>query len=129
MAKRRFIKVKSNGHDTIIVAVDAENADEILPYIFENSLEEFILISSLLFENNRIKDKYCKANVSEKANNMFEMRFTKKGINDRIYCQEKKVSKRHYIIMVELFKGKKTQGIPPKIKNRIETMGGYDYEI
>ncbi len=31
--------------------------------------------------------------------------------------------------MVELFEGKKSQDIPKKIKSRIETMGGYEYEI
>jgi len=60
---------------------------------------------------------------------MYEMRFTNNGRNDRIYCKEQSIGDKRYIIMIELFKGKKKQNIPNKNKNRIETMGGYDYEF
>lgn len=110
--------------------IDAENAEQILPYIFRENVEaEFREIRDILKQNLRIKEKYCKANVSDKAENMYEMRFTKKGKNDRIYCQEIRTNKRRFIVMVELFEGKKSQDIPKKIKGRIQTMGGYEYEF
>lgn len=34
-----------------------------------------------------------------------------------------------YIIMVELFQGKKSQDIPKRIKQRLEVIGGFDYEL
>ena len=61
--------------------------------------------------------------------NMYEMRFTKNGRNDRIYCQEIRKNSVRYIVMCELFEGKKTNEIPKKYRSRIETMSAYDYEI
>lgn len=110
--------------------VDISNAKEILPYIMRDQVDkEFKEIRDLLKENLRNREKYCKADVSTKADNMFEMRFVKNGRNDRIYCQEKSFSQRRIIIMVELFQGKKTNEIPKKYKLRIENMGGYEYEL
>lgn len=31
--------------------------------------------------------------------------------------------------MVELFQGKKSQDIPKRIKQRLEVIGGFDYEL
>ena len=82
-----------------------------------------------MLEKIRIREKYCKADVSNKAKDMYEMRFTNNGRNDRIYCKEKSVGERRYIIMIELYQGKKNQSLPNKYKNRIEIMGGYEYEF
>lgn len=86
-------------------------------------------IQTILLQNIRIRDKYCKADVSSKAKGVFEMRFTNNGRNDRIFCKEFSFGQKRYIIMIELYKGKKSQSIPAKYKNRIETIGGYAYEF
>ena len=127
--KRNSFKIDANTHEATVIKVDSENAKDIIPYIFSNDgIEaEFKEIRSILKENLRNKEKYCKVDVSDKAENMFEMRFTRNGRNDRIYCQEVRNAKTRIIIMVELFESKKSQDIPKKIKNRIETMGGYIY--
>lgn len=110
--------------------MDIINANEILPYIMLEGVDkEFKEIRDLLKENLRNREKYCKADVSDKAKNMFEMRFTRNNRNDRIYCQEKTLKQKRFIIMVELFESKKSQPIPKKIKSRIETMGAYEYEF
>ena len=117
-------------HDKIILCVDEANSNEILQYILDaNVITEYISIQTILLEKIRIKEKYCKAAVSNKAKDMYEMRFTNNGRNDRIYCKEKSVGERRYIIMIELYQGKKNQSIPNKYKNRIEIMGGYEYEF
>lgn len=59
---------------------------------------------------------------------MYEMRFTNNGRNDKIYRQEQSVGDKRFIIMVELYRAKKTEDISKKYKSRIETMGGYNYE-
>ena len=127
--KRKCLKVDANNHETVIIMVDLENAEDILPYVFgaESVLNEFKDIRGLLKENLRNKQKYCKVDVSDKADNMYEMRFTNSGRNDRIYCQEFRRGNARVIVMIELFQGKKSQDIPKKIKSRIETMGGYIY--
>ena len=78
---------------------------------------EFKLIKDILYQNLQNKQKYCKADVSGKAPNMYEMRFTKNGRNDRIYCQEVHKNSTRYIEMCELFEGKKTNEIPKKYRS------------
>lgn len=128
--KRKWHKIDGNAHNTTIIAVDTENAEEIMSYLFRNEgiESEFKEIRHILKENLRNREKYCKADVSSKAENMYEMRFTRNGRNDRIYCQESRKSKARVVVMVELFEFKKSDDIPKKIKGRIETMGGYIYE-
>lgn len=128
--KRTAVLIDKNIHGSILIMVDVINAKEIFPYILEDSIyNEFKEIRYLLKNNIRNPEKYRKASVSGKAGNMFEMRFTNKGRNDRIYCQEIGRTGKRFIIMIELFKGKKSQEIPKKIKSRIETMGVYEYEL
>lgn len=110
--------------------MDLQNASEILPYLFNDSVAgEFNDIRNILKQNLRNKDKYCKCDVTAKASRVFEMRFTNNQRNDRIYCLEVSTNKQRLIIMSELFIGKKSQEIPKKIKGRIETIGGFEYEI
>lgn len=128
--KRTAVLMDKNIHDTTMILVDSLNANEIFPYIFQESVEdEFRRIRSMLKENLRNDERYRKVNVSKKAKNIFEMRFTKNGRNDRIYCKEISFRGKRFIVMVELFIGKKSQEIPKEIKLRIEKIGGYNYEI
>jgi hydrogenase maturation factor len=128
--KRKGVIIDKNIHETTIIVVDILNAEDILTYLFRVNVEdEFREIRDILKQNLRIKDKYCKADVSNKARNVYEMRFTKAGKNDRIYCQELHTNKKRFIIMCELFEGKKSQEIPKKIKSRLETIGAYEYEL
>lgn len=128
--KRKAIILDRNTHQTTIILVDVKNASEILPYLFDSSVsEEFLDIRNILKGNLRNKDKYCKCDVSSKAVDVFEMRFTRNNRNDRIYCLEVSTNKQRLIIMSELFIGKKSQEIPKRIKSRIETIGGFEYEI
>lgn len=127
--KRTTLILQKGSHDKIVICVDAQNASTILQYLFDASVfQEYLSIQGLLFERLRNKTKYCKADVSKKADNMYEMRFTNNDRNDRIYCQEQSVGDKRFIIMVELYRAKKTEGISKKYKSRIETMGGYNYE-
>lgn len=126
--KRKANLIEANKHNTTMIMVDID-ATEILPYIMQEGVDkEFKEIRSILKENLRNVEKYKKIDISEKAKNMFEMRFIKNGRNDRIYCKEIYNGKIRFIVMIELY-SKKTQNIPKEIKNRIEVMGGYDYEL
>jgi len=128
--KRQAILLDCNEHRTTLIMVDSQNAKVLLPYIMKAGVDlEFKEIRSLLKENLRNAEKYTKANVSGKAKNVFEMRFTRNGRNDRIYCQEINITSKRFIVMAELFLFKKTQEIPKRIKSRLETIGGYNYEL
>lgn len=127
--KRHAFCIDKCKHQKTFIAVDVEAGPEILQYVLRESVDkEFQLIREILKDGLRIRDRYCKCDVSEKAKDMFEMRFTNSGRNDRIYCKEVRTQSKRYIVMVELLEGKKSQKIPKPQKERIVTMGGYQYE-
>ena len=128
--KRNAILIGKNIHGSTAIAVDSLLASEILQYLFTDTVDvEFKLIRDILYQNLRNREKYCKADVSGKADNMYEVRFTKNGRNGRIYCQEIRKGGVRYVVMCELFEGKKSNEIPKKYRSRIETMSTYEYEI
>lgn len=104
--KRKAIKIDGNLDGTTCFLIDADNAEQILNYVFRENVErEFREIRDILKQNLRNKEKYCKVNISNQTENMYEMRFTKDGKNDRIYCQEIHRNKKRFIVMIELFAG------------------------
>jgi len=128
--KRQAILVDISIHKTTFIMVDSQNAKELLPYLMQEGVDaEFKEIRSLLKDNLRNSEKYRRADFSEKARNVFEMRFTRNTRNDRIYCQEIRITGKRFIVMAELFLFKKSQEIPKRIKSRIQTIGGNDYEL
>lgn len=126
---RKLIKIDECKHKKTIICVDLNNVESILSYVFQDGVDkEFKEIRGLLKNSLRNREKYCKANISDKAKDVFEMRFTRQR-NDRIYCKKFHRSKKRIIVMIDLFVGKKSQDIPKKNKNRINTIGGYEYEF
>ena len=126
---RKLIKIDECKHKNTLICVDLNNAEIILSYVFKDGVEkEFKEIRGLLKNNLRNREKYCKANISDKAKDIFEMRFTRQR-NDRIYCKEFHRSKKRIIVMIDLFLSKKSQEIPKKNKNRINTIGSYEYDV
>ncbi len=124
--KRTAVLIDKNIHSSTLIMVDINNAKDILPYLMTNGIDnEFREIRDLLKENLRNAEKYKKADVSKKAKDIYEMRFIKGERNDRIFCKELSYRSKRIIIMIEL----KSQDIPKNIKSRIETMGGYEYEL
>ena len=126
---RKALVIWLNAHKTVCICVDQQRHD-ILQYILNDDsiLKEFSLIKNLLFENQRNRERYCKVDVSKKAHDIYEMRFINNGRNDRIYCKEIRSTAR-FIIIADLFIGKKSQNIPKQIIPRIENIGGNNYEI
>ena len=128
--KRIAILLDQNKHCTTLIFVDSDNAKDILPFLFRDGVDkEFKEIRDILKENLRNREKYCKVDVSDKAKDVYEMRFIRNLRNDRIYCKEIRENQKRMIVMVELYIGKKSQDIPKQIKLRIETIGGYQYEF
>jgi putative component of toxin-antitoxin plasmid stabilization module len=127
--ERRAIIIDKSEHGSVEIYVDLKTANEILPFVFQDAVyKEFKDIRALLKGNLRNRQHYCKLNISVKAKNVFEMRFTR-GRNDRIYCKEFRTGSKRRIVMIELYQGKKSQHIPKQIKSRIEKMGGYEYHF
>ncbi len=128
--KRKAVLLDRSKHDTTRIYADLRNAGQILTYVHrDNVIDEFKDIRGILKENLRNRQFYCKVNVSDKAKDIFEMRFTRNRKNGRIYCKEVHQGKIRKIVMIELYEGKKSQRIPKKIINRINNMSYYEYEF
>lgn len=128
--KRECIIIDKDIKDNIRILVDLKNATEILCYVNQTDVvDEFKQIRNIIKENLINKEKYKKIKISNKTDNIFEMRFVNKGKNDRIFCFEYTFSSKRHIVMVELQLRKKTQDIDKKQKSRINKIGGFEYEI
>lgn len=126
---RSSVIVDQNRHSTVYIMVDIKSASEILPFLFEDEIvADFKDIRELLKSNLRNKEKYKKIDISDKAKDVYEMRFRRYGRNDRIFCKEFSLNSKRIIVMIELQRFKKTEEISKRYKGRIETIGGYEYE-
>ena len=112
------------------IAVDSENAEEILQFLTKNKLnKKFDLICGILLSGIRNTELYDKEDINEKCKHVTAMKF-KGSMNTRIYCKEVKQKDKTLIIVTsELLPNKKNQKNKEKEINLIEKVAGYDYQI
>lgn len=112
------------------IAVDSENADEILQFLTANNLaKKFDLICTTILSGIRNNELYDKEDINEKCKHVTAMKF-KGSKNTRIYCKEvKQKDKTLIIVSSELLPMKKNQKNKQKEINLIEKVAGYDYQI
>ena len=127
--RRDYIEIEQLGKTTLFV--DEENAEEILTFCEQDEKyrKKFKYIKNAILRGIAPNKIYQKVKNYE---DIWEIRFfpNVKGRNDRIYCKqfdddETKI----LIIMVELFKGKKTQNIDKRIQSRLNEIKKYEYDI
>lgn len=127
--RRNCIKIE--GSERIKLYVDEENAGQILSYCEQDEQysKKYRYIKNALLRGIASNKIYQKVKNCE---DIWEVRFfpNVKGRNDRIYCKqfdddETKI----FIIMVELYKGKKTQNIDKRIQSRLNEIKKYEYDI
>lgn len=125
----KIFRTSSDGKRCI--AIDTENADQILLFLRNNMqlLKKFDLICDLLLNGYRNPDLYDKEDINKHCKNVTAMKF-KGGRNPRIYCQELKSNdKTLFIIASELHESKKNQKNQHKEINLIERVASYEYHI
>jgi hypothetical protein len=112
------------------IAVDKENAGEIVQFLKENNLsKKFELICTTILSGIRNTELYDKEDINDKCKNVTAMKF-KGSKNTRIYCKEvKQKNKTLVIVTSELLPKKKNQKNQLKEINLIEKVAGYDYQI
>ena len=121
-----FDKVPQLLKNNVELYVDLRNKDEIVDFLREKRKKArriFYEIFSLRYNY----DLYAKEEVSKKALNITAMKFKGRG-NERIYCKEyfiKENNREKKVVMITLYVKKSQKG--KKIKNLIETIGGYNY--
>ena len=130
--KRKAIIIRTNEDKTIAICVDVKNADEILGYInqSERHIKKFRHICDLILSRLKNRELYDKEEINSKCKGVTAMKFFKGQTNDRIYCKEQTLKDKTFVVITsELFEKKKTRKVTEKIKNVIEKVGSYEYEI
>lgn len=128
--KRKAKIIKSASDGKRFIAVDKENAGEILQFLRANNLnKKFELICSTILSGLKNPELYDKEDVNSKCKNVTAMKFKGKQ-NPRIYCQEvKQKNKTLVVVTSELLPKKKNQKNKEKEINLIEKVAGYEYQI
>jgi hypothetical protein len=128
--KRTAKIIKSAPDGKRFIAVDKENATEIMHFLQDNNLsKKFELICSTILSGIKNSELYDKEDINSKCKNVTAMKFKSKQ-NTRIYCQEvKQKDKTLVIVTSELLPKKKNQKNKDKEINLIEKVAGYDYQI
>lgn len=128
--KRKAKIIKSAPDGKRYIAVDKENANEILHFLQDNKLtKKFELICSVILAGIKNPELYDKEDINNKCKNVTAMKFKGKQ-NTRIYCQEvKQKDKTLVVITSELLPRKKNQKNKEKEINLIEKVASYDYQI
>ena len=122
----KIIKIAFNLHKTKVLCVTESNAEEILQYILQTQvIAEFMKIKDALLQGIQNKKIYTKVQTTQ---SIYEMRFTNKKRNDRIYCRHITKNNILYIIMEKLYT-KKTQKIPKSVLIQLKNIDKYEYDI
>ena len=111
--------------------VDEENNAEIYKILSENT-DRFRRAIFELLQGRYNNELYRKEEISGKTKNITAFKFKKRrGTNYRIYCKEyidehsPNIKK---VVMITVY-NKKTQKIDKKLKQTLESIAKYDYEI
>lgn len=127
--QRKAIVIRKSKDGKRCLCVDLEHHESILEYA-KNHQKKFNHIVKIILENLRIPDLYDKEEINKKAKGITAMKFFKGRSNDRIYCKEfTQKDKIFTVVAAELFEKKKTQKNTQKIKNIINKIAKYEYEV
>ena len=131
MKRKAFVLQKSeNGNKAI--CIDSQNAKTLLSFINrdERHKKKFRYIVELILKDIRNTELYDKENINKRAKNVTAMKFFKGQENARIYCKEKRLNNKLFVIVCcELIESKKTQSNNNKIKSLLKKISTYEYEI
>lgn len=132
MVQRKAYILKSSEDGRRHVCIDKETENEIFNFLKEDHIrvQKFNQVVDLILRNLRNSDLYGRENIDEKTKRVTAIKMFKRGQNIRIYCKEQSsINGMFYVIAANLVKKKKDQKVRGKIKNLIETIAGYEYEI
>ena len=130
--KRKAFIYKFSENKRKAICIDTENAKKILAYLNqdERHKKKFRFICELVLRGLRNTELYDKENINKKAKNITAFKFFKGQENDRIYCKEQRVNNKLYIVICcELLETKKSKSNTKSIKNIINKISDYEYEI
>lgn len=124
--ERKLKRISERKAKGTMLFIDIKAIEDIMPFILnaENTLE-YLKIQNALLANIHNKEIYQKV---KNYDTIYEIRFTNKKSNMRIYCKQVSKSKKKYIILVKLY-DKKTQKIPKEVHKILKQIENYEYNI
>lgn len=130
--KRKAKIIRYNEDKTRAICVDTDTWESIFDYVSRSNKhkKKFNHIVELILRRLRVPDLYDKEEINTKCKGVTAMKFFKGQTNDRIYCKEITLEDKTFVVIAaELFELKKDQGVKKKVKNIIERVASYEYEI
>ena len=99
--KRKAIIIRKSKDGKRCIAVDQENAEIILAYLEQDKrhLNKFIDICNLIFSGLSNPFLYDKEEPDKKSKGVRAMKFFKGQENDRIYCKEKTLNNKTFVVI------------------------------
>lgn len=129
--KRKAITIKKSSDGRRSIAVDEENANELLEFFRQDKRykKKFNHICELILGNHINRELYDKEEPDDKSKGVRAMKFFKGQENARIYCKEVSTTdKKTVIIAAEVLKRKKQTKLTHKEINIIHRVASYEYE-
>lgn len=129
--KRSAIIIKESSDCKRAIAVDKENAEDLLKFFQQDNryTKKFNHICELILGNHVNRELYDKEEIDNKSKGVRAMKFFKGQENARVYCKEVKAQdKTTTIIAIEVLDRKKQNKLTQKEINIIHRIAGYEYE-
>ena len=126
--KRKCLEIRSFENNQLYV--DEESHEEILAFASQHE-KKFRHIVELILRNISTTDIFGKEEISKETKHVWAIKFKSKYIgNARIYCFVLECAPNHrHIVMCELYEQKKTTKLTQVIKNIIEKISTYEYDL
>ena len=129
--KRKAIKIKESSDGRRSIAVDEENAEELLKFFQQDMRyqKKFNHICDLILGNHINRELYDKEEPDDKSKGVRAMKFFKGQENARVYCKEVNTrDKTTVIVAAEVLERKKQTKLTHKEINIIHRVASYEYE-
>ena len=129
--KRKAIKIKESSEGRRSIAVDEENAEELLKFFQQDMRyqKKFNHICDLILGNHINRELYDKEEPDDKSKGVRAMKFFKGQENARVYCKEVNTrDKTTVIVAAEVLERKKQTKLTHKEINIIHRVASYEYE-
>ena len=129
--KRNAIIIKESGDGYRCIAVDEENASELLEFFRQDKRyqKKFNHICDLILGNQINRELYDKEEPDGKSKGVRAMKFFKGQDNARVYCREVSLKDKTFVVTaVEFLIKKKQNKLTQKELNIIHRVAGYEYK-
>ena len=129
--KRNAIIIKESGNGNRCIAVDEENASELLEFFRQDKRyrKKFNHICDLILGNHINRELYDKVEPDGKSKGVRAMKFFKGQDNARVYCREVSLKDKMFVVIaVEFLIKKKQNKLTQKELNIIHRVAGYEYK-